>query len=203
MEVNISENIEFCQDVFWDTDLLWGGETPFLTECFSETLLVYIPALFLLLSEPLGQCFSKPKSEFNIKASSLFILRIILCIALISTTFVELVLSFVSSETVSLVSEVSSLVRAASYILAWWFHILHHRQGKVTSMSLFLFWLITLGCSSIKLINNFTNDLLDPLPYITQVSEVPLVFLLFFLSCWSEPSRSYTFNTPGEGTGTT
>ena len=200
MEVNITEGAGFCEDVFWDTALLWDGETPFLTECFRETILVYIPALFLLISEPVGHWFSKGKTAYSIKISSLFVLRIILCIVLIATTFAELVLSFKSSESVSLVSEVSTLVRGVTYILAWWFHILHHRQGKVTSITLFLFWILALSCALLKLINNFTNNLWEPIPFLTQYTEVPLLFVLFLLSCWSEPSRGYTYNTPGEGT---
>ena len=37
----------FCGDPFWDADLTWNTDSPDLTECFQETVLVYTPAAVL------------------------------------------------------------------------------------------------------------------------------------------------------------
>ena len=199
MEVNITKSVGFCEDVFWDSSLVWDTETPYLTECFRETVLVYLPTIFIILTEPVVLLLSPARTGHSVKISAIFLLRIILCLALVSTSVAEFVLSFGSSLPVSMVSLVSSLVRAVTFLLAGCLHVLHNRQGKVTSTILFLFWLLSLVCSLIKLINNFTNSLWEPRPYLTQYTEAPLTLILFFLSCWAEPARSYTFNTPSTG----
>ena len=40
----------FCESEFWDPKLTWYTETPQLTSCFQSTVLVYTPALTLVVS---------------------------------------------------------------------------------------------------------------------------------------------------------
>ena len=58
-------NMEVCATPLWDTSLTWLTNNPDFTPCFHQTILVMVPAVFILLLSPLQfylQCSSQTRS---------------------------------------------------------------------------------------------------------------------------------------------
>ena len=68
MNSNISNSslLPFCPDQLWDLELTWYTNNPDFTTCFHQTVLVYVPAIILLLFAPLQVYFGKQSKDANI-----------------------------------------------------------------------------------------------------------------------------------------
>ena len=43
---------EFCGGVLWDNKTIWYTDTPDFTECFQNTILSWLPTIFLIAASP-------------------------------------------------------------------------------------------------------------------------------------------------------
>ena len=73
----------FCPDPLWDKDLTWNTDNPEFTACFQGTVLVYTPALLLLVFGPLEVYLARASRDRGIPWSLLGLLKVILNLALI------------------------------------------------------------------------------------------------------------------------
>ena len=73
----------FCGDPLWDADLTWNTDSPDLTECFQETVLVYAPAAVLLLFLPLQALYIKRSRDRGVPWTLLNVARTLLTFGLV------------------------------------------------------------------------------------------------------------------------
>ena len=180
----------FCPDPLW-TPSLWHGDTPRLTRCLADTLLVYLPSLLLLLAAPLI-----PRVHTASRNSLLHRTRQLLLLLLQLSTFSELLLRLpwlweflaraswpwletrYEKRSSHPATVVSSLARLLSHQLAF---RLYNRSSP-TSLPLFLYWLLASSCSLLRFLS-LPSDI--SLPF----AATELLFLLSLLlsSLLTEP----------------
>ena len=80
----------FCGDPLWDTNLTWNTDSPELTECFQETVLVYAPAAVILLFLPLQLLYIKRSRDRGIPWTFLNVARALLTFGLVIVAVVDL-----------------------------------------------------------------------------------------------------------------
>ena len=80
----------FCGDPFWDADLTWNTDSPDLTECFQETVLVYTPAAVLFLFLPLQAVYIQRSRDRGVPWTLLNVVRALLTIGLVIVAVVDL-----------------------------------------------------------------------------------------------------------------
>ena len=80
----------FCGDPLWDADLTWNTDSPDLTECFQETVLVYPPAAILLLFLPLQVLYIKRSRDRDVPWTWLNVARTLLTLGLVIVAVVDL-----------------------------------------------------------------------------------------------------------------
>ena len=129
----------FCESEFWDPKLTWYTETPQLTSCFQSTVLVYTPALTLVVSGlwDLHTCYhSKSRtlpwtgmqsSDWSILSilssdwSGLLLAKLALTCMLLALAILELVsaiYTFTTVDTMILADILAPLVNILSYIIS-------------------------------------------------------------------------------------
>ncbi|XP_060605432.1 multidrug resistance-associated protein 1-like [Ruditapes philippinarum] len=140
---------KFCGgESFWNTSLTWGDDKtyPGFTECFQNSVIIWIPSGWLWLSLPfyLPYLFSQkscalPNSWKNLSK---------LCIALLQLVIIVVELLYGSAE-LNRKNEsyfqayfIGPLIEALTLILVVCYMELERRKGLITSGVLFMYWLL-------------------------------------------------------------
>lgn len=171
-----------CGSSFWNHSLTWQAESPDLTPCFQETVLIWLPCAFLWLLSPLEifkirnsntKTSRRPDGSQNrVPWTLISILKVILTCILIALSICQLTNVLIRKLSTKQLPEgeinpvfpvewITPSVQLATYILALTLILADRAYSVSSSGVLFLFWLL-LSLGSIVTYYSIFRHLLDP-----------------------------------------
>lgn len=206
-----------CPTPFWNQTLTWDTDNPDLTSCFQDTILTWIPCMFIWMMSPFSLIYwNRRRSRLRIPWTLVSILKQLFCFILILLSLSELIKSLISvispasSDPMSPrgvypVEYLSPLVQFATFSLVFILMSMNRKRSINCPGALFLFWSTHAAVSVIMyrsiwlslLDRNDTNWSLDPFQYGMKIVSIPLILAQFILTFFSDSlPPSYVF--PGE-----
>ncbi|GAV03417.1 hypothetical protein RvY_13843 [Ramazzottius varieornatus] len=199
----------FCKagDSFWDVATSWNTSHPEVSECFQQSVLVWLPCLFLWAMLPY-QAYRVMSSRFRINRWSwISMAKTVLSLALAVLALVEM--SYIAHQlnTVGLgtypdVDLIAALIKAGTYMLSALYVSWDKHGARPSSGVLFFFWLLALIAHIVtlrhKVLAARIHGIADRLAFGIFMASFPLVCLQFILSCSAEyfPERELGEKTP-------
>ncbi|KAI7815048.1 ABC subfamily C member [Rhyzopertha dominica] len=191
---------KYCGSEFWNSSVSWDTDDPDLTECFEQTVLVWVPCLFLWTFASLEVYYILSSKHRDIPWNWLNVLKLVLTLALIILSFSDLVTSLAYSEgddfTIYNVHIYTPVIKILSFALSALLLIYNRKNGIRSSGLQFLFWLLLVICG----IPQFRTELRKgqdetPRPYYPYVSYLiyyPIVIAIFLLNCFADEAPRRT-----------
>ncbi|XP_028827470.1 multidrug resistance-associated protein 1 [Denticeps clupeoides] len=183
-------------DPLWDWNTTWFTPNPDFTQCFQNTVLVWVPCIYLWLCAPFYCLHLYCHGHGRIPVSVLFSTKLLLGFFLMSFGLVEFFYIMllrnqeILKHTVFLLSPV---LRSLTMILALCVILWERVRGYRSSVFLFLFWLLAVLCSLVPLrakIQLAMDEGLSPnlVQYLAFFSYFALQLAQLFLSCFADQS---------------
>lgn len=148
----------FCRlsglDPLWDWNRTWYTANPDLTQCFQNTVLVWVPCVYLWLLAPFYCLHLYCHDRGCIRMSCLCTAKMVLGFLLASFGFVEffyILLERSQEIQQHMVFLLSPIIRSMTVILALCIIQLERVRGCRSSVFLFLFWVLAVVCSLVPL----------------------------------------------------
>uniref|UniRef100_A0A7N6BPX0 ABC-type glutathione-S-conjugate transporter n=1 Tax=Anabas testudineus TaxID=64144 RepID=A0A7N6BPX0_ANATE len=148
----------FCRlsglDPLWDWNRTWYTANPDLTQCFQNTVLVWVPCVYLWLLAPFYCLHLYCHDSGRIHMSCLCTAKMVLGFLLASFGFVEffyILLERSQEIQQHMVFLLSPIIRSMTVILALCIIQLERIRGCRSSVFLFLFWVLAVVCSLVPL----------------------------------------------------
>ena len=187
----------FCESGFWDTNLTWYTNTPQLTSCFQATVLVYTPALTLVVFGlwDLNTCYhskSRTVPWSRPLLSKLILTSLSLALALLE--LVSAIYTYTTVDTMFLADILAPLVNILSYLISLILLVTNKHFGQVISVALFLFWTANSLCLGLSLVSEAFGSYED-LPItdlVLLISSLLISFIMFLLNCFADMHPLYT-----------
>ncbi|XP_068606933.1 multidrug resistance-associated protein 1-like [Brachionichthys hirsutus] len=149
---------DFCRlsglDPLWDWNRTWYTTNPDLTQCFQNTVLVWVPCIYLWVLAPLYCLHLYCHGCGRICMSCLCTTKMALGFLLASFGFVEFFYILLESGQEiehHIVFLLSPIIRSMTVILALCIIQLERVRGCRSSVFLFLFWVLAVVCSVVPL----------------------------------------------------
>ncbi|XP_053386654.1 uncharacterized protein LOC128550838 [Mercenaria mercenaria] len=185
----------FCgRESFWNSSLTWGDyrSYPGFTECFQNTVLLWVPSGWLWLTIPFYIPYLRsqsntilPKSWKNLSKMFIALLQLVILVLKLSYRAVDLKQR---NETLFQAFFVGPLVEALTLVLVAFYIELDRRKGQITSDVLFTYWVLV----NITSIIPFYIKIIEQV-YIFKPLDFALFIVYFFLclvqlvlSCFAE-----------------
>ncbi|KAK2916503.1 hypothetical protein Q8A67_000877 [Cirrhinus molitorella] len=188
----------FCSldgsDPFWDWNRTWQTHNPDLTPCFQNTVLVWIPCLYLWLFTPFYILYLKRNDRGYICMTHLNRAKTVIGFTLWLICWADVFYSFWERShgaTVAPVYLVSPTVLGVTMLLAT-FLIQYERMKGVQSSGVMLnFWLITIVCATVTFRSKILYALNEPTSvnvfrYTTFYIYYTMLLISLILSCMSD-----------------
>nr|AHK05642.1 ATP-binding cassette transporter sub-family C member 1 isoform X4 [Tigriopus japonicus] len=194
--------MKFCNTPFWDINQTWNTEEPDFPLCFHQTVLVYVPCLFLWLLTPVELCWINSSQSRNvlwnpINIAKFLCIGVCLILDLINLSFILVQLG-TSSDIVAISDVLRSLILVCTLGLALTLTFLNKRMGLTTSAILFLFWWLLVLCFSPTFASVIRfGAIATPRPMWNMEQSVIYTFYYAFLvataflNCWADPPPTY------------
>ncbi|CAL8332500.1 unnamed protein product [Merluccius merluccius] len=188
----------FCKlsglDPLWDWNRTWYTANPDLTQCFQNTVLVWVPCVYLWLLAPLYCLHLYCHDNGRIRISCLCTAKMVLGFLLASFGFVEffyILLERSQEIQQHMVFLLSPIVRSMTVILALFIIQLERIRGCRSSVFLFLFWVLAVVCSLVPLRAKIQLALdegigSDIVRYLAFFSYFTLQLAQLFLCCFAD-----------------
>lgn len=148
----------FCRlsglDPLWDWNRTWYTANPDLTQCFQNTVLVWVPCIYLWLLAPFYCLHLYCHDRGHIQMSCLCSAKMVLGFLLASFGFVEFFYILLErSQDIQhhMVFLLSPIIRSMTVILAMCIIQLERIRGCRSSIFLFLFWVLAVVCALVPL----------------------------------------------------
>ncbi|KAG9331797.1 hypothetical protein JZ751_016999, partial [Albula glossodonta] len=148
----------FCSysglDPLWDWNRTWHTQNPDLTQCFQNTVLVWVPCMYLWLCAPLYCVYLRHHDRGCICMTRLNKAKTVLGFSLAFCGFVEcfyLLLEHYQEIHLHLVFLLSPIMRSITMVLAVCVVQQERMRGCRSSLFLFVFWLLVSLCSLVRL----------------------------------------------------
>ncbi|XP_023680988.2 multidrug resistance-associated protein 1 [Paramormyrops kingsleyae] len=192
----------FCSlsglDPLWDWNRTWYTPNPDLTQCFQNTILVWVPCVYLWLCSPVYCLYLCCCDHGHIQISCLCSAKTLLGFFLASFGFVEffyILLERNQEIHQHLIFLLSPLIRSLTVMLAVCIIHLERKRGCRSSVFLFLFWMLAVLCSLVPLrakIQLAVDEgfVTDAVRYLAFFSYFALQLVQLFLSCFSDQPPS-------------
>uniref|UniRef100_A0A8D3BME4 Multidrug resistance-associated protein 1 n=1 Tax=Scophthalmus maximus TaxID=52904 RepID=A0A8D3BME4_SCOMX len=200
---------KFCSldssDPFWDWNHTWYTENPDLTQCFQNTVLVWLPCLYLWICSPIYLIYLRSHdcgyicmSHLNKAKTAVGFLLWIICWSDVFYYFWE---RSHGSSVSAPVHIVSPTLLGLTMLLATLFIQYERMKGAQSSGVLLIYWLLALLCATIT----FRSKILLALDqvmcvwrYTTFYIYYSLLLVALFLSCLTDqpPLFSKTVKDP-------
>ncbi|XP_031462657.1 multidrug resistance-associated protein 1 isoform X1 [Phasianus colchicus] len=191
---------------FWDWNLTWHTENPDFTQCFQNTVLVWIPCIYLWVCFPVYFLYLRCHDRGYIQMSILNKAKTALGLILWIVCWADLFYSFWErSQNIFRAPFflISPTVLGITMLLAT-FLIQHERmKGVQSSGVMMIFWLISLLCATVifrsKIMLALNTDTeVDAFRYVTFCTYFTLLLVQLILSCFPEkpPLFSEAVNDP-------
>ncbi|XP_066289095.1 multidrug resistance-associated protein 1-like [Branchiostoma lanceolatum] len=144
---------QFCGSPFWDADLLDSAD-PDVTSCFQQTVLVWVPCLYLWIVAPLylRQLRMRSNNKVTRKMSRRHLAKTTLAAIMLVVTLLELfkaVGEFASEQDIAAVQIVRPLHLAVTVALAGILIQYEEEKGLQSPGLLFTFWLLSGLCGAV------------------------------------------------------
>lgn len=196
-------NRDICDSEFWSTNLFWQGSGPILTSCFQQTVLVGIPCGFLWVVAA-AKTLRKTPDVCPYPWTLLSVLKVVISAVLILLSTLEFGLLFKADNAspekpLPLMSFISIAVKMSTYILALVLQVRQRLHGKLSSSTLFLFWLLLTVCEiwTTPVFQVFLAEgsvEIDSVQFIIGSLSFPFNLCQLILSSIRDPSSSYWWN---------
>ncbi|XP_052050863.1 ATP-binding cassette sub-family C member 3 isoform X2 [Apodemus sylvaticus] len=179
---------------FWDSNLSLYTNTPDLTPCFQNSLLAWVPCIYLWAALPCYLFYLRHHQLGYIVLSRLSRLKTALGVLLWCISWVDLFYSFhglIHGSSPAPVFFVTPLVVGITMLLATLLIQYERLRGVQSSGVLIIFWLLCVICAIIPFRSKILSavaegKILDPFRFTTFYIYFALVFCALILSCFKE-----------------
>ncbi|CAI9737156.1 resistance-associated 1-like [Octopus vulgaris] len=138
----------FCGGTpIWNTSLTWGEtKWPELTQCFQDTLLIWVPCGFLLLTTPFYLYYLLRQKDRTLSRplTTLSVVKLIGSLLLSVLTFIDLTSRVYKGDQNAAVIYFSLVLLGVSYGVVALLTEIERRRGMLSSVILFIFWFMQL-----------------------------------------------------------
>ncbi|KAM6079256.1 multidrug resistance-associated protein 1 isoform 3-T3 [Theristicus caerulescens] len=200
----------FCSadayEPFWDWNLTWHTENPDFTQCFQNTVLVWIPCIYLWVCFPVYFLYLRCHDRGYIQMSNLNKAKTALGFILWIVCWADLFYSFWErSQNIFRAPSflVSPTVLGITMLLATVLIQYERMKGVQSSGVMTIFWLISLLCATVVFRSKIIHALnmgaeVDAFRYVTFCIYFVLLLVQLILCCFPErpPLFSETVNDP-------
>ncbi|XP_032929590.1 multidrug resistance-associated protein 1 [Catharus ustulatus] len=200
----------FCSadasELFWDWNLTWHTEDPDFTPCFQNTVLLWIPCVYLWLCFPVYSLYLRRHDRGYIQVSNLNKAKTAFGLILWIVCWADLFYSFWErSQNIFRAPFflVSPTVLGITMLLATFLIQYERIKGVQSSGVMTIFWFISLLCATVIFISKIKHALNmgadeDAFRYATFCIYFVLVLVELILCCFPEqpPLFSETVNDP-------
>ena len=198
MDMKDPGSFKFCSTPLWDQNKTWDTlSTPDFSPCFHLTALEYAPLGVLLLLTPIELHLVGSNKDRQIPKSNVTCFRIIAIIAAAILPIVTFITNWVKDvEYLDIASVLSPVVRIISYFYTLALYLLNLKYGRVTSGTLFVYWMMETICGAFTLASLFHGDLeeiIGPHAAIIFVVEYAMVIIIFFLNFLPDSPPRYKY----------
>ncbi|XP_031720536.1 multidrug resistance-associated protein 1 isoform X1 [Anarrhichthys ocellatus] len=188
----------FCRlsglDPLWDWNRTWYTANPDLTQCFQNTVLVWVPCIYLWLLAPFYCLHLYCHDSGRIRMSCLCTAKMVLGFLLASFGFVEffyILLERSQEIQEHMVFLLSPIIRSMTLILALCIIQLERIRGCRSSVFLFLFWVLAVVCSLVPLRAKIQLAMdegiaSDIVRYLAFFSYFTIQLVQLFLCCFAD-----------------
>ncbi|XP_050173260.1 multidrug resistance-associated protein 1 [Myiozetetes cayanensis] len=190
---------------FWDWNLTWHTEDPDFTPCFQNTVLVWIPCVYLWVCFPVYFLYLRRHDRGYIQMSNLNKAKTALGLILWIVCWADLFYSFWERSKISRAPFflISPTVLGITMLIATFLIQYERIKGVQSSGVMTIFWFISLLCATVILISKIKHALnmgaeVDAFRYVTFCIYFVLLFAQLILCCFPEqpPLFSETVNDP-------
>lgn len=179
---------------FWDSNLSIYTNTPDLTPCFQNSLLAWVPCIYLWAALPCYLFYLRRHQLGYIVLSRLSRLKTALGVLLWCISWVDLFYSFhglIHGSSPAPVFFVTPLVVGITMLLATLLIQYERLRGVQSSGVLIIFWLLCVVCAIIPFRSKILSavaegKILDPFRFTTFYIYFALVLCALILSCFKE-----------------
>lgn len=203
---------EFCGSPLWQSNLTWNITTqPDFTPCFQETILTWIPVVFLWLVAPLESISTYSSRRGYIPLTLLNLFKIFLTTVLCLLSLAELLEVFQKSDNETfLVEYVSPIAKSLTYVLVFFLLVIHRNRGVHTSGVLFIFWFLVTVTTLINTrsllrstFNDHTSETLadwniSELKFTIRIVSTPIILIQLILASIADKRAQNPFMTVDE-----
>ncbi|XP_055859162.1 ATP-binding cassette sub-family C member 3-like [Episyrphus balteatus] len=210
---------KFCGTKFWDLNLTWNTDNPDFTPCFEQTILVWIPCVFLWIFMFMELYYLKASLDKNIPWNWKNISKVILLVALHGLCIYDFVEAFTLKDTEeNLIYPVdiwTPVIKFVTFAIAVIFVFLNRKYGVQTSGTLFMFWFFLVICAAPQLrteirLNSDRHDhsseytdaqmAFADYKFISFIVFFSISCVLLFLNCFADdmPRETKYNRTPKE-----
>uniref|UniRef100_A0A669B1S8 ABC-type glutathione-S-conjugate transporter n=1 Tax=Oreochromis niloticus TaxID=8128 RepID=A0A669B1S8_ORENI len=184
----------FCRlsglDPLWDWNRTWYTANPDLTQCFQNTVLVWVPCIYLWLLAPFYCLHLYCHDRGHIQMSCLCSAKMVLGFLLASFGFVEFFYILLErSQDIQhhMVFLLSPIIRSLTVILAMCIIQLERIRGCRSSIFLFLFWVLAVVCALVPLRAKIQLGIAsDIVRYLAFFSYFTIQLAQLFLCCFAD-----------------
>ncbi|GAB1607734.1 resistance-associated 1-like [Argonauta hians] len=191
-----------CKDsVFWNITLTWSNATwPQFTSCFQDTILMWLPALWLWLSLPLYLFYIYKNNSNPIPYTVLNISKMMVLVFLTAVDVVNMVTLYSSDQSTvpdSYALTIGYVIRIITFMLSFFLVWIEKKSGMLTSGVQFIFWLLSVICQTVPFYSQIilkdydTNLLRFILVCVTYGFMISQLILFCFAEKFTMDSRGY------------
>ncbi|XP_045473553.1 multidrug resistance-associated protein 1-like isoform X4 [Harmonia axyridis] len=187
---------DYCGSAFWNESITWNTNQPNFTDCFEETISIWIPSLFLWLFSGLEIYYycnsSKRKIPWNLLNSMKTVIALVLCFLVA----VKGILSMNDEADTHIYIEdyMTPIIEFSTLVLVMVHIDMNRRKGFGTSGILFIYWLLCVICDTSTIYS--TIHRWDKSVYQKWMNIVHFILSLseFFLNCFADRSAFHVGN---------
>uniref|UniRef100_A0A8C6YY21 ATP binding cassette subfamily C member 3 n=1 Tax=Nothoprocta perdicaria TaxID=30464 RepID=A0A8C6YY21_NOTPE len=175
--------------LFQDSNISIHTDNPDLTPCFQNTILAWIPSIYLWTALPFYLLYLKHHKRGYILLSMLSRFKTVLGVLLWAVSWADLFYSFhevLQNRTVPPVSFVTPLLVGITVLLATLLIQYERLKGVQSSGVLIIFWFVSLLCAVGPLRSKIMTTVKDRFRFTTFYIYFALVIVQLILSCFKE-----------------
>ncbi|GAV06290.1 hypothetical protein RvY_16304 [Ramazzottius varieornatus] len=187
--------LPFCRSRFWDYDRAWNTTDPNLTECFRDTLLVWLPCSTLWIFFPIILLQYRKYTTLTSRWTLPAIVKMVIVAALIVVALSEFTymahqssLDASSDSQSSIAFMLAQMVKISSFLISMVVIMMDCRRGIPSSPYQFVFWLLLVLCGTVEyrsqLKQTLENSILDKFIFSAEMAYYPLVVFGFVMFCF-------------------
>ncbi|XP_076329549.1 multidrug resistance-associated protein 1-like [Tachypleus tridentatus] len=150
--IDSSLSEEFCFSPFWDLQVTWYTNQPDFTPCFHNSILIWIPCIFLWLLVPVEVTRTRKRKGPPLPWTLLTMSKLLFCLGLIVLTLTDLIFKVKlqnEGEAVSRVEFCSAYTKIITFVLVFFLIFRDKRLGRKSSGVLFLYWFFLALCGGL------------------------------------------------------